>query len=56
MEKNIVLQRIGTYNPSIVRVFKELSDAQEFVKLLRKSGNEFTEYYIAELREDEQPT
>lgn len=54
MEKYIVLQKIGTFSPDFVRAFEDPSDAQEFVKLLRKSGGEFTKYYIAELREEEQ--
>lgn len=54
MEKYIVLQKIGTFSPDFVRAFEDPSDAQGFVKLLRKSGNEFTKYFIAELREEEQ--
>lgn len=55
MEKYIVLQKIGAFSPDFVRMFENLSDAQEFVKLLRKSGESYTKYFIAELREEEQP-
>lgn len=54
MEKYIVLQKIGTFSPDFVRAFEDPSDAQGFVKLLRKSGNESTKYFIAELIEEEQ--
>ena len=55
MEKYIVLQKIGKFSPDFVRAFEDPSDAQKFVKLLRKSGESYTKYFIAELREESQP-
>lgn len=55
MEKYIVLQKIGAFSPDFVRAFEDPSDAQKFVKLLRKSGESYTKYFIAELMEEAQP-
>lgn len=53
MKKYIVLQRIGSFNPDVMRTFDELDDARAFVALLKKStSNCRVAYFIAETQEE----